>query len=263
LEEQILFADSGDIDVEQKPRPWGFWPTIGFSIIIAIVFFTVQIIIVTAWTVVSMIQDPKLDIEQFATGLITNGLFQAIFICSAAPFTIGLTILFTKIRRGITIRHYLGFRNPGWIEIVKWSLVVVAFVVFFDSLAFFLNKSVVSEYMIKTYTSAHFVPLLWLALIIVGPLAEEIFFRGFLFEGIRHSKAGTAGAMVITSLLWSAMHGQYNLYGIFFIFVCGMLLGYVRIKSNSIYPPIAMHVLQNIIATIEVVVYLEYFPNAG
>ena len=263
MEEQALPANSNDMDTEQNPRPWGFWPTIGFSLVIAVVFFVVQIIIVVAWTVISLIQNPKLDIEQFADNLITNGLFQSIFICSAAPFTIGLAILFSKIRQGITIQQYLGFHNPGWLKMVKWSLVAFAFVGGYDCLTYLLNKSIVPEYMIKTYTTAQFVPLLWLAYIIVGPLAEEIFFRGFLFEGIRHSKAGDAGAMIITSLLWSATHNQYNLYSIFFIFVGGLILGYARIKSNSIYPPIAMHILQNIIATLEVIVYLEYFPNTG
>lgn len=263
MDEQELLTDSSDISAEQKPRPWSFWPTIGFSAIVAAAFFIIQIFVVIAWTVASMIRNPKLDIEQFAENLITNGLFQAVFICSAAPVTIGLTMLFAKIRKGMTIKDYLGFTNPGWAKILKWCFVVIVFAAIADSLTFFLGRPVVPEYMSRTYETAHFLPLLWLALIILGPLSEEIFFRGFLFEGIRHSKAGPAAAMLITSLLWSAMHGQYDLYGISFIFMGGLILGYARIKSNSIYPPIAMHILQNIIATIEVVVYLKFFPNSG
>jgi len=255
LEEQVLAADSGELVVEQ-PRPWGFWPTIGFSAVIAIVFFIVQVIIIVAWFLPSLIRNPKLNVQQFTNDLITNGLFQVISIYLISPFTIGLTILFAGIRKGMTIRQYLGFTNPGWMKIIKWCLVAAGFVVILDSLTLILNKPVVTEYMIKTYLTACFVPLLLLAFIVVGPLTEEIFFRGFLLEGIRHSRAGAAGAMIITSLLWSAMHLQYDIYGIFLIFMGGLILGYVRIKSNSIYPPIAMHILQNIIATIEVVVYL-------
>jgi membrane protease YdiL (CAAX protease family) len=262
LEEQV-FPEKNNEMVTEQPRPWGFWPTIGFSAIIAVVFFIVQIIIVIAWTVTSMIQNPKLDIEQFANNLVKNGLFLAVFICTAAPFTISLSILFAKIRKGITVRQYLGFTNPGWTKIVKWCLVVLVFAGMSDTLTFLLGRPVVPEYMTSTYQTAYFLPLLWLALIVAGPLAEEIFFRGFLFEGIRYSRAGAAGAIIITSLLWSAMHGQYNLYGMVFIFMGGLILGYARLKSHSIYPPIAMHVLQNIIATIEVVVYLKYFNNAG
>ena len=261
MDEQQLIVNRDDVVVEQ-PRPWGFWPTVGFSAFIAAAFFIVQIVIVAAWTVVCIIRNPKLDIEQFVNVLATNGLFQAIFICLAAPFTIGLTILFVKIRKGITIRQYLGLHNPGWKKIALWSGVVVLFAGVFDTLTFLLDRPVIPEYMIRTYQTASFVPLFWLALIVVGPLAEELFFRGFLFAGIRHSKAGPAGAILITSLIWSAMHMQYDIYGITVIFMGGLLLGYVRFKSNSIYPPIAMHVLQNIIATIEVVVYLKFFPGA-
>jgi membrane protease YdiL (CAAX protease family) len=260
--EQTLSEESHEMVVEQ-PRPWGFWPTIGFSAIIAAAFFIVQIIIVTAWTVVSLIQNPKMDIEQFAKNLTMNGLILAVFICTTAPITIILSILFAKIRKGITVRQYLGFTNPGWTEIVKWCLVVLVFAGITDAFTFFLGRPVVLEYMTSTYQTAYFLPLFWLALIVVGPLAEEIFFRGFLYEGIRHSRAGAAGAIIITSLLWSSMHGQYDLYGIVFIFMGGLILGYSRLKSHSIYPPVAMHVLQNILATIEVVVYLKYFNTTG
>ncbi|MHC4545356.1 MAG: hypothetical protein ACYSYL_12680 [Planctomycetota bacterium] len=37
-----------------------------------------------------------------------------------------------------------------------------------------------------------------------------------------------------------------------------MLLGWARIKTNSIYIPIAMHVLQNLMATIVVIIYLGH-----
>lgn len=247
----------------EQPRPWGFWPTIGFSAIIAAAFFIIQIIIVTAWIVVSWVQNPKLDIDEFAKNLTMNGLILAVFICTTAPITIILSILLAKIRKGITVRQYLGFTNPGWTKIVKWCFVVLVFAGMSDTLTFLLGRPIVPEYMTSTYQTAYFLPLLWLALIVAGPLAEEIFFRGFLFEGIRHSRMGAAGAIIITSLLWSSMHGQYDLYGMVIVFMGGLILGYAKLKSHSIYPPIAMHVLQNILATIEVVVYLKYFNITG
>ncbi|MBN2183601.1 MAG: CPBP family intramembrane metalloprotease [Sedimentisphaerales bacterium] len=262
MEEQLLPEDNSQ-PVEKPPRPWGFWPTIGFSMIITAAFFFVQCIIVIIWTVGYLIQNQKLEVEQFANNLVKNGLFQSVFLCAVAPVTIGLSILFSEIRKGITIKQYLGFRYPGWTKIVKWCLVVIVFAVISDMLIFFSDDPVIAEYMTSTYKTAFFLPLFWFAIIIAGPLSEEIFFRGFLFEGIRYSKVGAAGAVIITSLIWSTMHLQYNIYGIIFIFVGGLLLGYVRIRSNSIYPPIAMHILHNIIASVEVVVYVEFFHTTG
>jgi hypothetical protein len=265
-----------NVEEEQKPGlplrlsaqdeaagPWGFWPTIGFSAIIGIVFFLIQVIIIVAVTIAALFRDPKLDINQFADSLLTNGLLQIIVTCAVAPFTIGLTVLFAKIRKGITIKQYLGFHNPGWKEILKWCLVVVLFAGCFDILTLFIKRPVVTEFMVSMYTTAYFTPLLWFAFVIMAPLTEEIFFRGFLFEGIRNSKLGPAGAIVITSLAWSAMHTQYDAYGMGAVFLGGLLLGFARTKSNSIYPPIVMHALQNVIATIEVAIYLKIVPNGG
>jgi membrane protease YdiL (CAAX protease family) len=93
---------------------------------------------------------------------------------------------------------------------------------------------------------------LWFAFILVAPLAEEAFFRGFLFTGVAHSRLGPAGAVVLSSLLWAALHLQYDLYGMAMIFLGGLLLGYARWQSRTVYVPFAMHVVQNLVATVEV-----------
>ncbi len=246
---------------EQKPTPWGFWPTIGFSCVIGIVYIFIQVIVVAIFAVVAVLQTPDLDIDQFADSLQTNGLLLAIATCAAAPFAVGLTVLFAKGRKEITIREYLCLHRVGWKEICKWSFVVLVFVGCFDTLTFLIRRPIVPEFMTSAYTTAYFAPLLWLAFVIVAPLCEEIFFRGFLFKGIEHSRLRPAGAVIITSLTWSIMHIQYDIYGIVSLFIGGLLLGLARVRSNSVYPPIAMHILQNLIATVEVIVYLRICPS--
>lgn len=144
----------------------------------------------------------------------------------------------------------------GWKELAMWSLMLLLFTGFFDTLTFLLNRHSALQMMVDVYKTAYFTPLLWFAFVIVGPLMEEIVFRGFMFKGIEHSKMGPAGAVIITSLVWSFIHIQYDVYGMVNLFLGGLLLGFARTKSNSIYPPVIMHILQNIIATIEVLVYL-------
>ena len=112
--------------------------------------------------------------------------------------------------------------------------------------------------MVDAYKTAYFTPLLWLAFIIAAPLYEEILFRGFMFKGIENSRAGPIGAVIITSLAWSALHVQYDFLIIVSIFAGGLLLGWARLKTNSIYIPIAMHALQNLMAIIVVIIYLGH-----
>ena len=238
-----------------QTTPWGFWPTIGFSCVIGVVYIFIQVIVVAVFAVVADLRKPDLDVDQFVDVLQTNGLLLAIATCAAAPFTIGLILLFAKGRKEITVRQYLCLQTVGWKELCKWLLAVLVFIGCVDTLTLLIHRPVVPDFMTSAYTTAYFTPLLWLAFIIVAPITEEVFFRGFLFKGIENSRLGVVGAAVTTSLAWS-------IYGMLVLFAGGLLLAVSRIKSNSIYPPIAMHILQNLIATVEVIIYLRIYPNA-
>jgi len=102
------------------------------------------------------------------------------------------------------------------------------------------------------YRTAGSLALLWTALLIAGPVFEELLFRGFMFRGIQASRLGSGGAMVITALTWAALHAGYDLWDLVVVLAGGLLLGVARVKSDSVYVTIGMHSLWNLIATIEV-----------
>ena len=88
------------------------------------------------------------------------------------------------------------------------------------------------------------------------------FTGGFMFSGLKSSRIGPIGAIILTSLIWAGLHTQYDLYGMCQIFAGGLLLGYARLKSGSIFVPLAMHALMNLIATIEVVVQMNIMEHS-
>jgi membrane protease YdiL (CAAX protease family) len=92
---------------------------------------------------------------------------------------------------------------------------------------------------------------------------EEVLFRGFLFEGVLHSRLGAGGAVGFTSLVWALTHVQYDAYDIATIFVSGLLLGYVRLKTGSLYATIFLHGLMNLVAMLEAVVVLGHSNPAA
>jgi membrane protease YdiL (CAAX protease family) len=238
----------------QTAAPWGFWATIGFSLVIGAAYILIQTIVVVVFIVAAKLRDANFDFDRTIVSIESNGFCLAAATCVSNPFVIALTALFAKIRKTITVKQYLRLHRVGWKELGKWSLVVVLFVICHDTLIFLLGRPIVPDFMLAAYKTAYSLPLLWLALMVMAPLSEEIFFRGFLFTGIEGSRLGPAGAIIITTLAWSVMHLQYDIYSIAGLFVGGLLLGFARLRSNSIYPPIVMHALQNLIATIEVVV---------
>ena len=255
MENQIDQKNPEDIIVK-KPTPWGFWPTIGFSCIIITAFLLVSVISTICIIVSAKILNPQFDIMKFAQSLDSNGLFLSFVTFVVSPLVISLSVLLAKIRRGITVKEYLSLNRISWLQFAKWSLILLLFTVCSDALTSALGRPIVSDFMIKAYKTAYFTPLLWLAFIILSPLYEELFFRGFMFKGIESSKLGPIGAVVVTSLAWSALHIQYDFVIIVSIFAGGLLLGYARIRANSVYVPIVMHALQNLLATIVVIFYL-------
>lgn len=235
-----------------KPKrlAWGFWSTIGFLLLILLVAVVAETVAAIAFAIVGTVQNSHLDMGSLGT----NGLLMAIATCIAAPPTIAASLLFAKLRHGYSIKDYFCFNSVGRHHYFKWLFAVLVLVLFSDSLSVLLGKPVVPEVMVDIYATAQLKTLLWFAVIIVAPLNEEIVFRGFVFKGIQNSRVGVIGAILISSLLWSALHIQYDAYGIGQVFVSGLLLGAARFKSNSIYVPITMHALMNLIAIVEVAV---------
>lgn len=134
---------------------------------------------------------------------------------------------------------------------------IIAFIIFSDLLTFFLGKPIVPEFMSSVYTSTESPWILWLAVIAAAPLFEELFFRGFVISGLCSSFVGPVGAILISSVLWTAIHFQYDLYGLVTIFVVGLVLGIARLKTDSILLTIGMHSFMNLVATIETAIYIS------
>ena len=93
-------------------------------------------------------------------------------------------------------------------------------------------------------------PLLWLnALCLVAwvPFAEEVFFRGFLMAALVEP-LGTVRAALLSSLVFAA--GHLTLSSLVPLFVTGLLLSWLYVKTRSVWPPMAAHAAQNLLAVL-------------
>ena len=88
--------------------------------------------------------------------------------------------------------------------------------------------------------------------VVVAPLVEETFFRGFVFGGLR-SRYDWHWAAAISAALFAAAHMQIT----FFIpaFILGYLFAYLYQRSNSIWPGIIIHIVINALAV--TVLYMQ------
>jgi membrane protease YdiL (CAAX protease family) len=85
-----------------------------------------------------------------------------------------------------------------------------------------------------------------LAIGVLGPIAEELAFRGLLLSWLRNTRLGVWGAIAVCAAVWSAIHVQYTPALLLLIFVDGLVLGAARHVCRSIWVPIVMHIAGNL-----------------
>jgi uncharacterized protein len=80
---------------------------------------------------------------------------------------------------------------------------------------------------------------------IIGPLGEEVFFRGFAYRCFR-ARWGPVPGMLLSAALFSLIH--VHPVGLLPIFVVGCTLAYLYERTGTLVAPFAMHAVNNIIA---------------
>jgi len=108
-----------------------------------------------------------------------------------------------------------------------------------------------TDFVVESYKQARSLPIFYIGVVFFGPIFEEFLFRGFLFKGLEKSFFGGHGAVFLSALIFSLVHIQYGLPIIIcMLFPMATLLGYARLKSNSLLLPILLHCLNNLLTCI-------------
>lgn len=87
--------------------------------------------------------------------------------------------------------------------------------------------------------------LAFITLVVAAPVAEEILFRGYLYGKLRKSVPVWL-AILITSVLFGAVHGQWNVA--VDVFALSIILCTLREVTGSIWAGIMLHMIKNGIA---------------
>ena len=145
---------------------------------------------------------------------------------------------------------YLGFGGFQWSELaIGCGLLIVGYgVIIVHNIILFLLKVDTQGKQIQDILSSIDSPIwFFIAAAIVAPLVEEIFFRGFLFQGFRQ-RYGWVPALLLSSAIFSAAH--LDPASLIPTFVLGLILSYVYHRTNSLWLGIIIHFLNNATATL-------------
>jgi len=142
----------------------------------------------------------------------------------------------------------LGFRRAArggwWVSVVvvlaAWAtLGVYLLIVELVGLGDLVPESTLPE---EFFDNPAMVALVGVLAVLVAPIAEETFFRGFLFPALR-VRWGTFWAALASGLVFAALH--FNLGSLVPFTVIGMLLAWAYVFSGSLWVAIGAHFIFN------------------
>ena len=164
---------------------------------------------------------------------------------------------------GTTARD--GFRALGFRKAAFWPAVGLIAGGIVVSLVFeILYGLIVQQLNLPLQTNAdrltqqaHYMPFTifftLLAAVIVAPICEEVFFRGYLFGGLLRGM-NVWLATLISALLFTLVHGDVG--SAVPLLIIGLILPVLRWRTGSLWPGIALHTLNNLIAALTVLPFL-------
>jgi membrane protease YdiL (CAAX protease family) len=238
---------------------WGPWATVGWGILIFIVWCVAQgIPLLMVWAL-RLHQDGGKEAMSLLESLEEDGDVIGMTTIFGGLIAFGGLWLIIWLRKGAKLPEYLGFHPLKMKTILGVLGISAALCLATDLLTYSLGRDIVPQFMINVGSTCTRPALLILGINLLGPLFEEIYFRGFLFEGLRNSRLGNVGAALLVTLAWASLHIQYDTYEVATVFVGGLLLAYLRLKTGSLWSCILCHLLTNIWATAEAVLYFHGF----
>ncbi|GCE12572.1 CPBP family intramembrane glutamic endopeptidase [Tengunoibacter tsumagoiensis] len=93
-----------------------------------------------------------------------------------------------------------------------------------------------------------------LVAVFVAPICEEIFFRSFVFMGLLRDMA-LGWAILVSSLFFAVIHGDPGSF--LLLFVIGLALAFLRWRTRSVWPGIILHMLNNGLSAVSILILLH------
>lgn len=228
----------------EPPRPWGFWATLVWTGVAGALWFALQVAAIAAYIAAFGPRDPAREIDAPMVGLVT---------IVGASVAVVVFVVAARLR-GWSAKDYLALPWPARRHVLTGTATLVLFLPLLDVVTWLTGRDVVHPFIIQSYRDAQEAGALWLlvvAFVVAAPIVEEVTFRGFVFRGWAASRLGAVGAIVLASVLWAALHTQYEMFFLAQIFALGLLLGWIRWRSGSTLLTIALHALVNAAAFVQ------------
>lgn len=191
--------------------------------------------------------------------IIFTAIVEGAFVLAPAYFAVIRRRAGTTAREGL---RALGFRRVRLLPALGWVAGGLAVIYIANT----VYEVIVTRFSLGLHTNVDTLeqlgqraPLTVIGTLIgavfIAPFCEEVFFRGFAFAGFLRGMPVWA-AVLLSSLLFGITHGDAGSFAL--LVVIGIVLAVVRWRTGSLWPAMALHMANNAIAAIAVVLALGH-----
>lgn len=198
-------------------------------------------------------------VNSTSTGVIgpSVGVFFFQVLCIEA-ITLALLFWFLKVRKAKLAD--IGLKKPvlrdvgyALIGFAGYFLLYISAVSVLTKLFPLLDTSQKQELGFSTNLAGSGLVLVFIGLVVLPPLVEEIVARGFLFSGLRKNMKFLPAAFVTSFLFglahyWGGKGGSAIWIASVDTFMLSMVLVYLRERTGSLWASIGLHSLKNFVA---------------
>lgn len=235
--------------IARPPRIWKFWGTALWGLFIFGGMFVGQAAVIAFFV---LRQEGSWDLAE-AIKVVGAGLTISLSVIMGMPAVLLAAWVATRASRTPFV-DYLALRWTSWQNFLIGAASLAVLVGCWDLLSRALGREITPGFMGEVLKSAQADGALWLLVIafcVAAPISEEILARGFLYRGWSESRLRAPGAIFLSSLVWTSLHLQYDWFFFCEVFSIGLLLGWLRYRSNSTWLTVVVHGLNNTAATIQ------------
>jgi membrane protease YdiL (CAAX protease family) len=204
---------------------------------------------------------PQLDVINAIITFFISAIIEGAFMI--APLYIAMHAYRSSPSRWKLALQALGFRKFNVRQALVLLFVLIIAILAIDNLyqyvisLFHLNLQTNDQVLLQEGQKMPYTTYATLLVaVFVAPFCEEIFFRGFIFMGLRQVMP-VGVAIVASSFLFAIAHADLGSFAV--LFIIGIVLAFVRWRTHSLWPGIFLHMLNNGIGALVVVLAINGF----
>lgn len=205
------------------------------------VWFVVQLAVTVLAEIIMMAQNPALSSEEFLQLVMSKATEISMLsnLVIILAFSVFYTLRHSSIKDAVRL-------NPMPIPFGFSALILGVAAQL--SIIFVLNIIPFPEAWVEAlngnyeYISRSGMVVQYLSVAFVGPIAEEVIFRGLVLNKLNQNMNSWV-AIIISSVAFGAMHG--TIIGFLYATVIGIIMGWLYIKFNSVLPSALFHIAFN------------------